>query len=100
MHCGISRFLLPLIHISNTLFRYKEIARLTTDRDLQNGYRQKTYISSTGGGSGKGFPMVFATDSQETRQQRAAIGALLRSCGVTGPGDWVMTMHVSGHLYR
>ncbi|KAL5686450.1 hypothetical protein EMGR_002809 [Emarellia grisea] len=79
---------------------YKKIARLTTDRDPRNGYRQQVYISTTGGGSGKGSPMVFATDSQETRQQRAAIGALLRSCGVTGPGDWVMTMHVSGHLYR
>ncbi|CAG8909807.1 unnamed protein product [Penicillium egyptiacum] len=79
---------------------YKEIARLTADRDPRNGYRQETYISTTGGGSGKGSPMVFATDSQETRQQRAAIGALLRSCGIIGPGDWIMTMHVSGHLYR
>ncbi|KAJ5144999.1 hypothetical protein N7448_002391 [Penicillium atrosanguineum] len=79
---------------------YKEIVRLTTDRDTRNGYRQATYISTTGGGSGKGSPMVFATDSQETRQQRAAIGALLRSCRITEPGDWIMTMHVSGHLYR
>ncbi|KAL4925441.1 uncharacterized protein BDV17DRAFT_272253 [Aspergillus undulatus] len=79
---------------------YKEIARLTTDQDPRNGYRQGTYISTTGGGSGGGPPMVFATDSQETRQQRAAIGSLLRSCGITGPGDWIMTMHVSGHLYR
>ncbi|CAG8183307.1 unnamed protein product [Penicillium salamii] len=79
---------------------YKEIARLTVDQDPQNGFRHETYISTTGGGSGKGPPMVFATDSQETRQQRAAIGSLLRSCGITGPGDWVMTMHVSGHLYR
>ncbi|RAL17044.1 uncharacterized protein BO97DRAFT_453080 [Aspergillus homomorphus CBS 101889] len=79
---------------------YKEIARLTTDRDPRNGYRQENYISTTGGGSGKGSPMVFAADSQENRQQRAATGYLLRSLGITGPGDWVMTMHVSGHLYR
>ncbi|KAF9253269.1 hypothetical protein DTO027I6_3511 [Penicillium roqueforti] len=77
-----------------------EIARLTTDKDPRNGYRQGTYISTTGGGSGGGPPMVFATDSREIRQQRAAIGSLLRSCGITGPGDWIMTMHVSGHLYR
>lgn len=79
---------------------YKEIERLTTDRDPQNGYRQQTYISTTGGGSGKGYPMVFAADSQETRQQRAAIGSLVRSCRIIEPGDWIMTMHVSGHLYR
>ncbi|KAJ5773680.1 hypothetical protein N7457_008576 [Penicillium paradoxum] len=79
---------------------YKEIARLTTDQDPRNGYRRETYISTTGGGSGGGAPMVFATDSRETRQQRAAIGSLLHSCGIVGPGDWVMTMHVSGHLYR
>ncbi|OQE21829.1 hypothetical protein PENSTE_c011G04494 [Penicillium steckii] len=44
--------------------------------------------------------MVFATDSEETRQQRAVIGSLLRNCGIIGPGDWVLTLHVSGHLYR
>lgn len=80
--------------------RYKEIARLTTDRDPRNGYRRGTYISTTGGGSGGGHPMVFATDSIENRQQRAVIGSFLRSCGIVGPGDWVLTMHVAGHLYR
>lgn len=44
--------------------------------------------------------MVFATDSIETRKQRAAFGSLMRSCGVLGPGDWICTMHTAGHLYR
>ncbi|KAE8377172.1 hypothetical protein BDV26DRAFT_220211 [Aspergillus bertholletiae] len=78
---------------------YKHIARLTADTSPQNGYRQSTYISTTGGGSG-GAPMVFATDSLENRQQRAAIGSLLRACKIVEPGDWVLTMHVSGHFYR
>ncbi|KNG81592.1 hypothetical protein ANOM_010299 [Aspergillus nomiae NRRL 13137] len=78
---------------------YKHIARLTADTSPQNGYRQSTYISTTGGGSG-GAPMVFATDSLENRQQRAAIGALMRACQIIEPGDWALTMHVSGHFYR
>jgi hypothetical protein len=44
--------------------------------------------------------MVFATDSIETRKQRAAFGSFMRSCGVLGPGDWICTIHVVGHLYR
>lgn len=44
--------------------------------------------------------MVFATDSIENRQQRAVFGSFLRSCGIVGPGDWVLTMHVAGYLYR
>lgn len=79
--------------------RYKHIARLTVDTSPQNGYRQSTYISTTGGGSG-GAPMVFATDSLENRHQRAAIGSLIRACQIIEPGDWVLTMHVSGHFYR
>ncbi|KAB8207315.1 AMP-binding enzyme [Aspergillus parasiticus SU-1] len=78
---------------------YKHIARLTVDTSPQNGYRQSTYISTTGGGSG-GAPMVFATDSLENRQQRAAVGSLIRACQIIEPGDWVLTMHVSGHFYR
>ncbi|KAI9933172.1 hypothetical protein MW887_007643 [Aspergillus wentii] len=78
---------------------YKQIARLTNDKDPRNGYRQGTYISTTGGGSG-GQPMVFATDSIENRQQRAVFGSLLRACDILGPGDWMLTMHVCGYLYR
>ncbi|KAA8651451.1 uncharacterized protein ATNIH1004_000334 [Aspergillus tanneri] len=78
---------------------YQEIARLTADTNPHNGYRQNTYISTTGGGSG-GPPMVFATDSGENRQQRATIGALMRAFRVIEPGDWVLSMHVSGSFYR
>ncbi|KAL2008010.1 hypothetical protein VTN00DRAFT_7992 [Thermoascus crustaceus] len=78
---------------------YKQIGRLTVDTDPSNGYRRNTYISTTGGGSG-GPMMVFATDSVENRKQRAVIGSLMRTCGLIEPGDWVVTMHVSGHLYR
>ncbi|OQE30240.1 hypothetical protein PENFLA_c003G04695 [Penicillium flavigenum] len=78
---------------------YRHISRLTVDKDSRNGYRQGTYISTTGGGSG-GPPMVFATDCLENRRQRAVIGNLLRECGLIERGDWVLTLHVSGHLYR
>lgn len=44
--------------------------------------------------------MVFATDSLENRKQRAVQGNLLRECGLIESGDWVLTLHVSGHLYR
>ncbi|KAJ5124238.1 uncharacterized protein N7515_008063 [Penicillium bovifimosum] len=86
----------PLTHKEQL---YSQIARLTLDKDPRNGYRRGTYISTTGGGSG-GPPMVFATDSTETRKQRAVFGSFMRSCGVLGPGDWICTMHVVGNLYR
>lgn len=80
-------------------YRYKQIARLTIDTSPRNGYRQDTYISTTGGGSG-GVPMVFATDSIETREQRAMIGLMMKTCGIIESGDWVLTMHNAGHFYR
>ncbi|KAL1998455.1 hypothetical protein VTN02DRAFT_6156 [Thermoascus thermophilus] len=67
---------------------YKQIGRLTADTDPRNGYRLRTSISVTGGGSG-GPRMVFATDSVENRKQRAVIGSLMRTCGLIEPGDWV-----------
>ncbi|RAL03489.1 uncharacterized protein BO80DRAFT_349474 [Aspergillus ibericus CBS 121593] len=78
---------------------YQHISRLTVDKNSRNGYRQGTFVSTTGGGSG-GAPMVFATDALENRQQRAVMGDILRNCGLIEPGDWVLTLHVSGHLYR
>ncbi|PWY74488.1 hypothetical protein BO94DRAFT_606939 [Aspergillus sclerotioniger CBS 115572] len=78
---------------------YQQISRLTVDKDARNGYRRETFVSTTGGGSG-GAPMVFATDALENRQQRAVMGNLLRNCGLIEPGDWILTLHVSGHLYR
>ncbi|KNG90486.1 hypothetical protein ANOM_001221 [Aspergillus nomiae NRRL 13137] len=86
----------PLTHKEQL---YSQIARLTLDKDPRNGYRLGTYISTTGGGSG-GPPMVFATDSIETRRQRAAFGSLMQTSGVLSPGDWICTMHTAGHLYR
>lgn len=77
-----------------------QIARLTNDLDPRNGYRQETYVSVTGGGSGQSAAMVFATDSAENRKQRAVIGVLLRKCGILGPGDWMLTVHAGGNLYR
>lgn len=100
---GFLSFVLSCVYCSSSLIfdaiRYKQIGRLTVDTDPRNGYRQSTYISITGGGSG-GPKMVFATDSVENRKQRAVIGSLMRTCGLIEPGDWVVTMHVSGHLYR
>ncbi|KAE8371803.1 hypothetical protein BDV26DRAFT_302457 [Aspergillus bertholletiae] len=79
---------------------YKQITRLTVDLDPRNGYRRSTYISTTGGGSGRGPPMIFATDSVENHQQRVVLGSMLKICGILEPGDWVLTMHNAGHLYR
>lgn len=44
--------------------------------------------------------MLFATDARENRMQRARMGAFLKTCGVVGPGDWVLTTHVAGSFYR
>ncbi|OJI99662.1 hypothetical protein ASPVEDRAFT_148689 [Aspergillus versicolor CBS 583.65] len=78
---------------------YKAIQRLSTDRSRGNVYRHSSYISTTGGGSG-GIPMAFLTDSTENRAQRAHCGRLMRLCGVIEPGDWIVTVHTSGNLYR
>ncbi|WEW61325.1 hypothetical protein PRK78_006815 [Emydomyces testavorans] len=78
---------------------YQTIQRLTADTNPRNGYRQRGYISVTGGGSG-GVPMVFVTDSTENRRQRDVIGGLVRTCGLIETGDWMLTMHISGSFYR
>ncbi|KAF7349306.1 hypothetical protein MSAN_01720100 [Mycena sanguinolenta] len=78
---------------------YQTIQRLSADRDPRNGYRSSAYISVTGGGSG-GVPMMFATDGRENRTQRIVTGRLIQACGVIESGDWVLTMHSSGKLYR
>ncbi|KAE8381536.1 hypothetical protein BDV26DRAFT_278738 [Aspergillus bertholletiae] len=77
----------------------QSVARLIVDKNPRNGYGQQSYLTSTGGGSG-GAPMIFAMDTWESRHQRGATGTLIRNCGLLGPGDWVLTVHVSGHLYR
>ena len=85
--------------ITTREIRYKAIARLTADTSPDNTYRQASYLSITGGGSG-GAPMLFATDAAENRTQRARTGELIRACGLVDAGDWVLSTHVSGHFYR
>ncbi|KAI1994043.1 hypothetical protein LOZ53_001933 [Ophidiomyces ophidiicola] len=78
---------------------YQSIKRLSADTNPRNGYRQHGYISVTGGGSG-GVPMLFVTDSAENRKHRDVMGSLIRGCGLIKPGDWMLTMHISGFFYR
>ncbi|KAI9042919.1 uncharacterized protein KD926_004709 [Aspergillus affinis] len=78
---------------------YKAAERLTNDVDRRNTYRQSSYLSITGGGSG-GTPMMFAVDVHENRQQRIQMGKFIRLCGVVSPRDWVLSTHVSGGFYR
>ncbi|CAG8905882.1 unnamed protein product [Penicillium egyptiacum] len=80
-------------------FRYKAIERLTHDVDPRNAYRQSSYVSITGGGSG-GVPMMFAVDVHENRRQRSQMGEFLKLCGVIQPGDWVLSTHLAGGFYR
>ncbi|ODM20216.1 hypothetical protein SI65_03269 [Aspergillus cristatus] len=78
---------------------YKVIERLAHDTSPENVYRLHSYISITGGGSG-GLPLMFATDVKENRRHRAVFGEFMAACGLVGPGDWVLTTHASGYLYR
>jgi hypothetical protein len=78
---------------------YQSIERLTNDFGPQNTFRRGVYVSITGGGSGS-IPLVFATDAQENRRHRAYFGQFIRTLGVIEDGDWVVTTHSSGHLYR
>lgn len=79
--------------------RYKVIERLVHDVDPLNTYRRSSYMSITGGGSG-GIPMMFAVDVHENRRQRAQMGDFLKLCGVVGPRDWVLSIHLAGGFYR
>ncbi|KAE8352567.1 hypothetical protein BDV28DRAFT_134961 [Aspergillus coremiiformis] len=78
---------------------YKVIERLTDDTNPRNEYRRSSYVSITGGGSG-GLPLMFMTDTQENRKQRAVFGDFLRTCRVVEPHDWILTTHASGYFYR
>ncbi|KAF7557974.1 hypothetical protein G7Z17_g265 [Cylindrodendrum hubeiense] len=57
------------------------------------------YASVTGGGFGS-KPLFFATDVHENRRHRANFGRFIQSMGIIKHGDWVLTMHTSGELYR
>ncbi|KAJ5750751.1 hypothetical protein N7533_007779 [Penicillium manginii] len=83
----------------NKKILYKVIERLVHDTDPLNTYRRSSYMSITGGGSG-GIPMMFAVDVHENRRQRAQMGDFLKICGVVGPGDWVLSIHLAGGFYR
>ncbi|KAI2464802.1 hypothetical protein F4781DRAFT_425259 [Annulohypoxylon bovei var. microspora] len=88
-----SRALLPKKNL------YSTIKRLIDDTSPRNSYRQSVYASFSGGGfSAK--PLLFATDVYENRKQRTYFGRFLRLTGLVGPGDWVLTVHSSGELYR
>ncbi|KAI0390013.1 hypothetical protein F5Y17DRAFT_88996 [Xylariaceae sp. FL0594] len=78
---------------------YTTIQRLVDDTSPQNTYRHNVYASTTGGGYGK-KPLFFATDTGENRRQRATYGQLLRAAKIVTPGDWVLTVHSAGELYR
>ncbi|KAL9039306.1 MAG: hypothetical protein Q9214_004932 [Letrouitia sp. 1 TL-2023] len=79
---------------------YEVIERLCADESPQNTYRLSSYISVTGGGSGKSVPMVFLTDLEENYQQRVATSFLMRECKMVEPSDWVLNVHPGGNLYR
>ncbi|KAI3336202.1 hypothetical protein F4824DRAFT_489174 [Ustulina deusta] len=78
---------------------YTTVERLVNDTSSENTYRHSIYASITGGGFGS-KPLFFATDTDENRRQRAGFGQFLRTIGIITPGDWVLTMHSAGELYR
>ncbi|KAH7136898.1 hypothetical protein B0J13DRAFT_597344 [Dactylonectria estremocensis] len=78
---------------------YKTIERLIIDTNPRNTYRHAAYASVTGGGFGS-RPLFFATDVHENRRHRGNFGRFVRDMGIIKDGDWVLTMHTAGELYR
>lgn len=78
---------------------YTTIERLINDTDPRNAYRHSVYASVTGGGFGS-KPLFFATDVHENRRHRAIFGSFIQDMGIIKHGDWVLTMHTAGELYR
>ncbi|KAM0255929.1 hypothetical protein ACHAQJ_005330 [Trichoderma viride] len=78
---------------------YNTIQRLVNDTHPDNTYRQSVYASITGGGFGS-KPLFFGTDVYENRKHRAHFGHFLKTLGVIEPGDWALTTHSAGELYR
>jgi hypothetical protein len=91
--------MLHLIVFSPARISYTTIERLVEDTTPQNSYRYSVYASITGGGFGS-KPLFFGTDVHENRRQRANFGQFLRTTGLIEPGDWVLTVHTAGELYR
>ncbi|KAL9612965.1 MAG: hypothetical protein Q9167_002494 [Letrouitia subvulpina] len=79
---------------------YKTIFRLTSDTHPTNTFRHSSYVSITGGGSGKSLPLLFVTSSSENTTQRLTIALLMESIAMVAPTDWVLNLHPSGFLYR
>ncbi|KAH8651137.1 hypothetical protein BX600DRAFT_473134 [Xylariales sp. PMI_506] len=78
---------------------YTTIERLVNDTNACNTYRNSVYVSVTGGGTGS-KPMFFGTDVIENRRQRDVFGQFIRNMGIIKSGDWVVTTHTTGELYR
>ncbi|KAF5695232.1 hypothetical protein FDENT_536 [Fusarium denticulatum] len=87
----------PLLRKSDL---YTVIERLINDTDARNTYRHNVYTSVTGGGGGVSKPLFFATDAIENRQHRALFGEFLKKTGIIERGDWVLSTHHGGSLYR
>ncbi|KAF5706283.1 cystathionine gamma-synthase [Fusarium mundagurra] len=87
----------PLLR-KNDLFTV--IERLINDTDARNTYRHNVYTSVTGGGGGASKPLFFATDAMENRRHRALFGEFLKKTGIIERGDWVLSTHHGGSLYR
>ncbi|PNP82835.1 hypothetical protein FNYG_04066 [Fusarium nygamai] len=79
---------------------YAVIERLINDTDSRNTYRHNVYTSITGGGGGVSKPLFFATDALENRRHRALFGEFLKKAGIIERGDWVLSTHHGGSLYR
>lgn len=79
--------------------RYITIERLVDDTSPQNTYRHNVYTSVTGGGSG-GKSLFFATDAAENRRHRAYFSQFMRNAGLIERGDWALSTHWEGNLYR
>ncbi|KAI0002718.1 hypothetical protein F4779DRAFT_622163 [Xylariaceae sp. FL0662B] len=78
---------------------YITIDRLIDDASPQNTYRHSIYASVTGGAL-KSKELFFATDVHENRRNRASFGRFLHMTGIINDGDWVLTVHTAGNLYR
>ncbi|KAG4286001.1 hypothetical protein FPRO06_07261 [Fusarium proliferatum] len=79
---------------------YTVIERLINDTDARNTYRHNVYTSVTGGGGGVSKPLFFATDALDNRRHRALFGDFLKKTGIIERGDWVLSTHHGGSLYR
>ncbi|PVH93514.1 hypothetical protein DM02DRAFT_695764 [Periconia macrospinosa] len=76
------------------------IQRLCESRERENTFKHAAYFSMTGGGSGKGMPMPFVTDSWENRTQRRIYGELLSQLRIIEPGDVAISINKCGFIYR